>query len=159
MFERFKPPGVRQEDLLERWDDERLLSQLEQNLRLIEALAVVIMKHAVDRLGIEGIDDDTAINPYAIGLDSSKWEEDGLLGGENAISPQHCPGPCRGHRGRPLDRRRSHPSGAAAGASAGLMSYPGSDRLRLRHGASATLQRLRSSGNVQWNANHRSEFD
>jgi flavin-dependent dehydrogenase len=88
VFERFKPPGVRAEDLVEPWDDERLLKQFQENARLIEALAVAIMKHAADRLGIEEIHDGTPINPYAIGLERSRWEEDGLFGGEDAISPQ-----------------------------------------------------------------------
>jgi flavin-dependent dehydrogenase len=87
-FEPYKPPGVRAEDLEAPWEDEALLRQLQENARLIEALAVAIFKHAAERLGMKEIQDDTPINPYAIGLDSSKWEEDGLFGGDDAISPQ-----------------------------------------------------------------------
>jgi hypothetical protein len=51
------------------------------NSKLAEALLVQIFHKVVSRLVPDHpIDADTPINPYAIGLDPAKWEEDGLFG-------------------------------------------------------------------------------
>jgi flavin-dependent dehydrogenase len=73
--------GQRHLDLLQTYDDETLKNKIAENAELMEAIAVTIFMHAGGSLdaGLPG--DDATVNPYAIGLDPDRWEQDGLFDG------------------------------------------------------------------------------
>jgi len=68
-------------DLGHEFDDETMEQKFKEKTRLLEALAVQIFADAVRALPDPGVDEQTRVDPYAISLDQSRWEEDGLLGG------------------------------------------------------------------------------
>ncbi len=87
----FSPPTAfpqlpqRHLDLHSGMDDERLRAQLAENVELYEALAVTMFAKATESLPdtAEGaaLDPEAPINPYAISLDPTRWETDGLHDG------------------------------------------------------------------------------
>jgi flavin-dependent dehydrogenase len=88
----FSPPTAfpqlpqRHLDLHSGMDDDRLRAQLAENVELYEALAVTMFAKAAESLpGVE-LDPDAPIDPYAIGLDPTRWEADGLFDG-SGMSP------------------------------------------------------------------------
>ena len=83
---RFAPyasfPGLYQLslDLDDRLDDDALAEKLEQNLRFLEAVSVLIFhKAATDCLGDRAPDPAARIDPAGIVLDPDRWEERGLF--------------------------------------------------------------------------------
>jgi flavin-dependent dehydrogenase len=60
-------------------DDDALKAKVTENRRIMEAAAVHIFHRAAQNLDDQRPDDDAKINPYAIGLDPARWEQDGLL--------------------------------------------------------------------------------
>jgi flavin-dependent dehydrogenase len=89
----FSPPTAfpqlpqRHLDLHSGMDDERLRAQLAENVELYEALAVTMFAKAAESLpGAEELDPEAPINPYAISLDPTRWEADGLFDG-SGFSP------------------------------------------------------------------------
>lgn len=75
-------PGLWQlhTDLHAELDDEGLKASYARNADLLEAIAIVIFHNALESAGHE-IDENTKINPAAIGLDPERWERDGLFNG------------------------------------------------------------------------------
>jgi 2-polyprenyl-6-methoxyphenol hydroxylase-like FAD-dependent oxidoreductase len=69
------------DELIDPKTDEELLAILAQRGDEVEALAVIVFWEALGALPGHGLDETAKINPYAIGLDPTKWEDDGLLDG------------------------------------------------------------------------------
>jgi flavin-dependent dehydrogenase len=63
------------------FDDDVLKTKVADWLRLLEATAIVFFESALTRLPDQALDPDTKVNPYAIGLDPGRWEEEGLFDG------------------------------------------------------------------------------
>jgi flavin-dependent dehydrogenase len=61
-------------------DDESVLDALAEHVRISEAIAVAIFERA-SRARSEALPADRAINPYAVSLDPTRWEGDGLFDG------------------------------------------------------------------------------
>jgi hypothetical protein len=53
---------------------------LAENVETMEAMAVLVFHEARRALTGADLDDGRAVNPYAIGLDPDRWEQDGLFG-------------------------------------------------------------------------------
>jgi flavin-dependent dehydrogenase len=71
----------RNEDLARDWSDEALQERIEQNVPLVEAMALLIWYRATRSLpGGPPVDEDTEVNIRAVSLDPDRWAEDGLLG-------------------------------------------------------------------------------
>lgn len=84
----FQPYRERHADVTRTFDDEELRARLRENNQILLALAVIIFhKAASEVLPDHPIDENTAISPFAVGLEPERWEEDGLFDGEQAISP------------------------------------------------------------------------
>jgi len=64
----------------ERLDDAALRERLEQNMGLVEAMAVVLFHRAARSLGGRAPDAGARVVPAAISLDPDRWEADGLYG-------------------------------------------------------------------------------
>jgi hypothetical protein len=77
----FPGMGLRHVELVAGFDDEALKAKIAENARLMEAVAVWIFHKAAESLGEDAPDQNATINPYAIGMDPSRWEQDGLLDG------------------------------------------------------------------------------
>ena len=69
------------------YDDQALREKLAGNLALLEAMAIQIFHKAAASLP-EQPDASRPVNPYAIGLDPSAWEADGLYGGDGLTLEQ-----------------------------------------------------------------------
>lgn len=63
--------------------DDQLRQRIRRNLGLIEATLVEYFDRMARLLAIHP--EKTEINPYAVGLDPSRWEEDGLFSGTPAV--------------------------------------------------------------------------
>jgi flavin-dependent dehydrogenase len=76
-------PGLVQRhlDLGADLDEETLRARFKENSDMLEALAVVIFHKAAEALPDGAPGPDRKINPYAISLDPSRWEQDGLFDG------------------------------------------------------------------------------
>ena len=95
-------------------DEEALLEELRTNVRNSEAMAVAIFNQAAQALP-EGPPADRPINPYALSLDPTRWEADGLFE-EPGLTIEQARGMVRGDRryvgllacvcGRTTSRRR-----------------------------------------------------
>jgi flavin-dependent dehydrogenase len=72
----------RHEDLEREFDDDGLAAQLAANADLMEAYAVLAFNKAAQSLPGGGPGEDEKINPYAVSLDTDRWEADGLFNGE-----------------------------------------------------------------------------
>jgi flavin-dependent dehydrogenase len=68
-------------------DDDALLAELRDELRNSEATAVAIFQHAVESLPDE-LPTDKPINPYALSMDPSRWEADGLYDGSGMTTQE-----------------------------------------------------------------------
>lgn len=75
----FAAVGLRRLDLERPIDREGLKALLAQNVERMEGMAVVMFHKAAERLPNGGGVANRSVNPYAIGLDPSRWEEDGLF--------------------------------------------------------------------------------
>jgi flavin-dependent dehydrogenase len=97
-FDMSKLPGVwqRWNALGTRVDDaDELVAAVNDNVDYIEGVAVQIFCEAARSLPGDRLPADARINPYGIGLDPEKWEEDGLLNGEGltlAEARERAPG-------------------------------------------------------------------
>jgi len=76
-------PGLVQRhlDLETPMDREAVKKRIPENVEFMEAVAVVYFHKAAENLPDGAPAEDTTINPYAIGLDPSRWEDDGLFDG------------------------------------------------------------------------------
>jgi flavin-dependent dehydrogenase len=76
-------PGLVQRhiDLGAGLDDETVRARFAENAELLEAIAVVIFHKAASALPDGAPEADRKINPYAVSLDPSRWEADGLFDG------------------------------------------------------------------------------
>jgi flavin-dependent dehydrogenase len=70
------------------FDDETLKRKLAQTAELMEGVAVVAFHRAATNLGAAAPSEDEKINPYAVSLDPSRWEADGLIGQEGLTLAQ-----------------------------------------------------------------------
>ncbi|TMK28147.1 MAG: dehydrogenase [Actinobacteria bacterium] len=75
----FPGMGMRHVELTSNFDDQALKAKLTEDRELMEAVAVAIFHKAASFLPEGAPDPETKINPYAIGLDSDRWEQDGLF--------------------------------------------------------------------------------
>jgi hypothetical protein len=78
-------------------DEDSLKQQMEQNVELMEAIAVAIFHKGVELLLDEEVPSDRKVNPYAISLSPERWESDGLFDG-SGVSLDEV-----GERGQGLD--------------------------------------------------------
>ena len=62
--------------------DDALAAQIAANADLMEAYAVLAFHKAASSLPDGAPGEDEKINPYAVSLDSDRWEADGLFNGE-----------------------------------------------------------------------------
>jgi flavin-dependent dehydrogenase len=76
-------------DLHAGMDDERLRKQLAKNVDLYEATAVLLMAKALEAMPDVQLDPTAEINAYAVSLDPSRWERDGLFM-EGGYSPEQA---------------------------------------------------------------------
>jgi hypothetical protein len=76
-------------DLHAGMDDERLRKQLAKNVDLYEATAVLLMAKALEAMPDVELDPTAEINAYAVSLDPSRWEQDGLFM-EGGYSPEQA---------------------------------------------------------------------
>ena len=76
-------PGLvaRHLDLETPMDREAVKARMKENVEFMEAVAVAFFHKAAERLPDGDPVADKAINPYAISLDQSRWESDGLFDG------------------------------------------------------------------------------
>jgi flavin-dependent dehydrogenase len=76
-------PGLVQRhlDLESPMDREAVKARIPENVEFMEAVAVVYFHKAAERLPDGAPAEDTTINPYAISLEPSRWEADGLFDG------------------------------------------------------------------------------
>lgn len=74
-------PGVMRlhHDLVTPADEATHKRRYARNVTLCEAVAVIFFHKAIERAPGLSVDAETAINPYAIGLDQERWEADGLF--------------------------------------------------------------------------------
>ncbi|MBA2460938.1 MAG: tryptophan 7-halogenase [Actinobacteria bacterium] len=84
----FAAVGLRRLDLERPVDAEGLKALLAQNVERMEGMAVAMFNKAAERLPDAGAVQGRAVNPYAIGLDPSRWEEDGLFDGPGLTHEQ-----------------------------------------------------------------------
>jgi flavin-dependent dehydrogenase len=75
----FPPLFRRHLELHANYGDDRLRKALATNADLYEKVAILMFGKAAERLPDAELDPDAAINPYAISLDPSRWEQDGLF--------------------------------------------------------------------------------
>jgi hypothetical protein len=68
-------------ELVAGFDDDTLKAKLASNAELMEAYNVIAFHKAAATLGDRAPDEQARINPYAIGLDPDRWEQDGLFDG------------------------------------------------------------------------------
>ena len=64
----------------ERLEDGALRTRLEENVGLMEAMAVIVFHRAARALGDRAPDPGAKVVPAAIGLDPDRWDADGLYG-------------------------------------------------------------------------------
>ena len=83
-------------ELVAGFDDETLKAKLAANADLMEAYTVLAFHKAAAALGDAAPGEDEKINPYAVSLDPSRWEADGLLGGEGLSLAQARQTPAAG---------------------------------------------------------------
>ncbi|HEX4109930.1 MAG TPA: NAD(P)/FAD-dependent oxidoreductase [Solirubrobacteraceae bacterium] len=70
--------GIRLIGLMVEIDDETLMNNIRLNQEFLEALTVILFHRATDARG-DRVDPESRINPYAVGLDRSRWDQDGLF--------------------------------------------------------------------------------
>ena len=68
-------------DMAGGFDDDGVQEHLASTADLMEAFAVLAFSRAAQNLGDAAPGEDDKINPYAVSLDPSRWEADGLLDG------------------------------------------------------------------------------
>jgi len=69
------------DELNHEFDDAALRAKCTEDLHALEAFAVVVFTKALELLPDHEIAKRQPINPYAIGLDPDRWEQDGLFDG------------------------------------------------------------------------------
>jgi flavin-dependent dehydrogenase len=74
----FPPMRERMGDLVADFDDNEFKARFKENVRLLQATAVVLFHQAAALLP-EKPADDVPINPLGVGLQPERWEEDGLF--------------------------------------------------------------------------------
>lgn len=84
----FAAVGLRRIDLERPIDADGLKALLAQNVERMEGMAVAMFHKACERLPDGGAVQGRTVNPYAIGLDSSRWQEDGLFDGPGLTHEQ-----------------------------------------------------------------------
>jgi flavin-dependent dehydrogenase len=72
----------RHNDMDGQYDDEQVKAMLASTAELIEGVAVIAFHRGATALGDAAPGEDVKINPYAISLDPSRWEADGLFNGD-----------------------------------------------------------------------------
>jgi flavin-dependent dehydrogenase len=75
----FAAVGLRRIDLERPLDAEGLKTLLAENVERMEGVAVAMFHKACERLPDAELQEGQAVNPYAVGLDPERWEEDGLF--------------------------------------------------------------------------------
>ena len=76
----FPGVGLRHVQMGIPFDDDALKAKFTEDRKAMEALAVAVFhKAASESLG-EAPDPNVPINPYGVGLDADRWEQDGLFG-------------------------------------------------------------------------------
>jgi flavin-dependent dehydrogenase len=78
-----------QQSLPEKFDEDALRERIGENLTLLERMVAEMFRKAAQLVG--GVPDDRPVNPYAISMDPSRWEADGLFtdgDGEQALVPK-----------------------------------------------------------------------
>ena len=68
-------------------DDEALLAKATRDREAMEAFAITVFEKAARLLPDVKVDLQKPVNPYAVGLDPSRWDEDGLFDG-SGMSPR-----------------------------------------------------------------------
>jgi hypothetical protein len=68
-------------DMGGKFDDDGVRDRLASTADLMEAFAVLAFSRAAVNLGDAAPGEDEKINPYAVSLDPSRWEADGLFDG------------------------------------------------------------------------------
>ena len=84
----FAAVGLRRLDLERPLDRDGLKALLAQNLERMEGMAVAMFHKAAERLPDPEAVQGREVNPYAVGLDPSRWEEDGLFEGPGLTREQ-----------------------------------------------------------------------
>ena len=76
-------PGMfqRHVDMAGKFDDDGVRARLASTADMREAFAVLAFSRAAVNLGDAAPGEDEKINPYAVSLDPSRWEADGLFDG------------------------------------------------------------------------------
>jgi flavin-dependent dehydrogenase len=76
-------PGMfqRHVDMAGDWGDDEVRAKLASTADMLEAFAVLAFSRAAQNLGEAAPGEDVKINPYAVSLDPSRWEADGLFDG------------------------------------------------------------------------------
>jgi flavin-dependent dehydrogenase len=70
----------RHTDMIADYDDEQIKARLRETADIMEAMAVIIFHRAARNLD-SAPSEEERINPYAVSLDSERWQADGLLNG------------------------------------------------------------------------------
>ncbi len=84
----FAAVGFRRLDLERPLDRDGLKALLAENVGRMEGMAVAMFHKACTRLPDASAVDGRPVNPYAIGLDAGRWEEDGLFDGPGLTREQ-----------------------------------------------------------------------
>lgn len=69
-------------ELVAGFDDDALKAKIASNADLMEAYTVIAFHKAAQALDDEAPGEDEKVNPYAVSLDPSRWDGDGLINGE-----------------------------------------------------------------------------
>jgi len=77
-----------QHDHLHQLDEPAFLALMHDNIAILEETALEVFQRVTRRLGIEPSREPR--NPYAIGLDPSRWESEGLFEGDEPRPPRAC---------------------------------------------------------------------
>jgi flavin-dependent dehydrogenase len=78
-FRRFAAVALRRLDFETPLEPDAVKAKLAENLERMEATAVAMLHKACERLADADLDPQRAINPYAVGLDPDRWQQDGLF--------------------------------------------------------------------------------
>jgi len=77
------------DELDDEFDDEALLVKATRDREAMEAFAITVFEKAARLLPDVTVDLQKPVNPYAVGLDPARWEEDGLFDG-SGMSPREA---------------------------------------------------------------------
>ena len=77
------------DELDDEFDDEALLVKATHDREAMEAFAITVFEKAARLLPDVTVDLQKPVNPYAVGLDPARWDEDGLFDG-SGMSPREA---------------------------------------------------------------------